>query len=541
MNNPAPSDLPARSAPPMMRPDDAFRHGIYFTLGTAAVALLLFLGWKVLDAVVAIAAPFIGAVILSLLLEPLVRWVQVRVSNGHRMRAVGLVFVVFLSVLAAILAFAGPPLVTQSQRLIRFFTPVTYTVTRSTPGNDRFVTVADGIADTAYTIKNLANGKEYQFIVHAVNADGQKFASPVGTTMPRPGADMADPPTANVVEKEKDASTPITNITIPPGSPQSLSVRPGDGAARLFWQPPLEGRSGFDMLRGSIDKWLAGHRKIGPVTLPKDLDAVTAQYSDQISQSFQVSASRLTTVIASSLGGFINAILVPIIAIFILADIDKLRARTYMLLPDGVRKFAQTTVRDIEDVFGRYLRGLFIICSMFGGACMVFLFAVSFWLPGLRDYVLLLGVLAGVLYTVPYIGAIATVALTAIAALTTGGGPMGALVAAGGVLFLNQFFDYVVMPKVVGETSGIHPLMAMFALFLGGHLFGLWGLLLAVPIAASIQGVLFRLYPQLAAPTPIALLLPERRPSEESEKDPAIRREVDPPTVPVSEIDTAKD
>ncbi|MBC7807744.1 MAG: AI-2E family transporter [Akkermansiaceae bacterium] len=515
INNPPSPDLPLPSALPTTRPDDAFRHGFYFTLGTATIALLIFLSWKVLDAVLAIAAPFIGAVILSLLLEPLVRWVQVRVTGGHRMRSVGAVFVVFLSILAGIFAFAGPPLVTQSQRLIRFFTPVTYTITRSVSEKDRFVTVADGIADTAFTIKNLVNNADYQFIVYAVNADGEKFASPVAATKPRADADMAEPPPARTEQKEVNSSTPITNVTIPPGSPQSLSARPGDGSVRLMWQPPAEGRSGFDVLRDNIDKWLASHRKIGPVALPKDLDAVTAQYSDQVSQSLQLSASRLTTFVASSLGGLINVILVPIIAIFILADIDKLRARTYMLLPDGVRKFAQTTVRDIEDVFGRYLRGLFIICSMFGGSCMVFLFVASLWLPGLRDYVLLLGVLAGVLYTVPYIGAISTVALTAIAALSTGGGPMGALVAAGGVLFLNQFFDYVVMPKVVGETSGIHPLMAMFALFLGGHLFGLWGLLLAVPIAASLQGVLFRLYPQLAAPTPIALLLPERRPSEE--------------------------
>ncbi|MBC8136991.1 MAG: AI-2E family transporter [Fibrella sp.] len=515
MNNFSSTEPPARSAPPTVRPDDAFRHGFYFALGTAAILLLLFLGWKVLDAVLAIAAPFIGAVILSLMLEPLVRWVQVRVTGGHRMRAVGGVFVVFLAILAVVIAFAGPALVAQSQRLIRFFTPVTYTITRSTTDKDRFVTVADGIADTAFTIKNLVNGQEYQFIVYAVNADGAKFASPVAASKPRADADMADPPTAVSIQNDAKNSTPITNITIPPGSPQSLSARPGDGSTRLMWQPPAEGRSGFDLLRDNIDKWLASHRKIGPVALPRDLNAVTAQYSDQVSQSLQLSASRLTTFVASSLGGLINAILIPIIAIFILADIDKLRARTYMLLPDGVRKFAQTTVRDIEDVFGRYLRGLFTICSMYGGSCMAYLLVVSFWFPGIRGYVLLLGVLSGILYSVPYIGAISTVALTAIAALSTGGGPAGALIAAGGVLFLNQFFDYVVMPKVVGETSGIHPLMAMFALFLGGHLFGLWGLLLAVPIAASVQGVLFRLYPQLAAPTPIALLLPERRPAEE--------------------------
>ena len=189
------------------------------------------------------------------------------------------------------------------------------------------------------------------------------------------------------------------------------------------------------------------------------------------------------------------------------------------MLPEPARKFAQTTVLEIGEVFGKYLRGLFTICSMYGGSCIVYLFAASIWFPGLRGYALLLGVLAGILYSVPYIGAILTVALAAVAAISTGGGVTGALVAAGGVLALNQIFDYVIMPKVVGESSGIHPLLAMFALFLGGHLMGLWGMLLAVPVAASIQGILFRLYPQLSAPTPIALLMGERKPANDTSED----------------------
>lgn len=267
MNIPPDTESPTRTAPPMTRPDDAFRHGFYFTLGAAAIALLLFLGWKVLDAVLAVAAPFIGAVILSLMLEPLVRWMQVRVTGGHRMRAVGVVFVVFLTILAGVIAFAGPALVAQSQRLIRFFTPVTYTITRSTGDKDRFVNVADGIADTAFTIKNLVNERDYQFVVYAVNADGAKFASPVAATKPRADADMADPPSPADAKDEPKNSTPITNISIPPQSPQSLSARPGDGSVRLIWQPPAEGRSGFDLLRDNIDKWLGSHRKIGPIAL----------------------------------------------------------------------------------------------------------------------------------------------------------------------------------------------------------------------------------------------------------------------------------
>ena len=495
--------LAPRDTMPTGRPDDAYRHGFFFAFGAATLALILFLSYKLLGAIVAIATPFVGALVLSLLLEPLVRLAQARVTAGNRGRAVGLVFGIFLTALITGGSYAVPALATQTQRLVRFFTPVTYTVARSTGEADRFVSVADGIADTAFTVKNLTNGSNYQFIVYAVNADGERAASPVVSAIPG----VAE---STLTKAEKASGEPVPDSALPVLSPQDVDAHAGDGAVKLIWQPPAGGQSGFDKLRKQVDLWLVRHPKIGPFALPHNLDALTTQYSDQISQRLKMSAGQVTSVALDSVTVLINVVLVPIIAVFILSDMDRLRARLYLFLPDTARRFAQTTALEISEVFGKYLRGLFTICSMYGGACMTYLLVVSLFYHGLRGYALLIGVLAGVLYSVPYLGAISTVLLTAIAAATTGGGIAGAFIAAGGVLALNQIFDYVVMPKVVGESSGIHPLLTMFALFLGHELLGFWGMLLAVPLAASVQAVLFRLYPQLAAPTPLSLLLKER-------------------------------
>ena len=99
-----------------------------------------------------------------------------------------------------------------------------------------------------------------------------------------------------------------------------------------------------------------------------------------------------------------------------------------------------------------------------------------------------------------------TVLLTAIIAMATGGGAPALLAAAGTLLLLNQVFDNLIMPRVVGGGVGLHPVIALFALLLGGQLFGLWGMLLSVPIAASIQVVLYRLFPRLSTPTPLLFL-----------------------------------
>ncbi len=71
-------------------------------------------------------------------------------------------------------------------------------------------------------------------------------------------------------------------------------------------------------------------------------------------------------------------------------------------------------------------------------------------------------------------------------------------------------------PRIVGGGVGLHPVAALFALTLGGALFGLWGMLLSVPIAASIQAILFRLFPKLTTPTPLSFLQAQGvRPDEE--------------------------
>ena len=70
---------------------------------------------------------------------------------------------------------------------------------------------------------------------------------------------------------------------------------------------------------------------------------------------------------------------------------------------------------------------------------------------------------------------------------------------------VNALFDNFVVPKVVGNSVGLNPLLTMFVLLLGGTLFGLLGMLVAVPLAGSIQAVLMRRFPKLSSATPMML------------------------------------
>ena len=174
--------------------------------------------------------------------------------------------------------------------------------------------------------------------------------------------------------------------------------------------------------------------------------------------------------------------------------------------------------RDIGGVFSDYLRGLLIVCTLYG-VCMIFmLYGLSFTRGhgALASYALLVGSAAGVLYAVPYLGSATTALITFLVAFAAGGVGFGGL-AVLLALVINQVFDNIVTPRVVGGGVGLNPVVAIFALILGAKLFGIWGMLLSVPVAASIQVVLFRLFPKLTTPTPASFLRAQGVPRDQIE------------------------
>ncbi len=251
----------------------------------------------------------------------------------------------------------------------------------------------------------------------------------------------------------------------------------------------------------AIDDWLSEHRSIGPLHLPASLQEIASRYSEQISGALKTSSSRVADLIVGSLTRLFSTLLVPIVTFYLLMDLDRLRARLLFLMPERARAAFVTTSRDVSTVFGGYIRGMVQVSLAYMVVAIVVLLALSFLFPLMRTYVLLIGVVGGLFYVVPYIGYLAVVLLTIVVGIVTGAGTpaIGSFVFA--LFVLNTAFDNVVTPRIVGGGVGLHPLVAMFALLMGAATAGLWGMLLAVPVAGSVQVVLKRLFPRLAAPT----------------------------------------
>lgn len=281
-------------------------------------------------------------------------------------------------------------------------------------------------------------------------------------------------------------------------------------------------------LQQYVNDFLLHHKKILGVKLPKNFNTLSAQVSGSVTDQLKMSAGRVTTFLIGSVTTILEAVVTLIITFYLLLDIDRFRARAFYLAPLRWRGPMRLMAGDIGRVFTEYLRGLLIVSALYGLMTLILLLCLSIVHNEIAQYVLVVAVAGGLLYSVPYLGPLVTALITFLVAFAAGGVGFG-LFSVGMTLILNQIFDGVITPRIVGGGVGLHPVVSLFALTLGGSLFGLWGLLLSVPIAASIQAICFRIFPKLTTPTPPAFLAAQGVPPDEEASAKILKGEDAPP------------
>ena len=184
------------------------------------------------------------------------------------------------------------------------------------------------------------------------------------------------------------------------------------------------------------------------------------------------------------LGWVTNLVLIPVITFFFLRDWDLLVGRVAAMVPRDHIETVSRLARESSDVLGGFLRGQFLVMIILG-----VMYGVGLWAVGL-DLGILIGIIAGLLTFVPYLGPTSGVVLGVIAALMQYGDwkHIAGVLAVFGV---GQVIEsYWLTPKLVGDRIGLHPVAVVFAVLAGGQLFGFLGMLLALPMAAVVNVLL---------------------------------------------------
>lgn len=181
---------------------------------------------------------------------------------------------------------------------------------------------------------------------------------------------------------------------------------------------------------------------------------------------------------AALLGLLVNLVLLPVVLFYLLRDGPAFLPRIEHLIPERLHDTAMRVVSDVNLVLGEFLRGQLIVMLL-----MSLFYSVGLWLAGL-EFALSIGVVTGLLVFIPYIGVATGLVLATLAAFSQfdsfNGMALVWVVFAVGHLLESM----LVTPHFVGERIGLHPLAVIFSLLAFGQLFGFFGVLLALPMAA---------------------------------------------------------
>lgn len=179
-----------------------------------------------------------------------------------------------------------------------------------------------------------------------------------------------------------------------------------------------------------------------------------------------------------------NLVLIPVVTFYLLRDWDHLVARVRELLP---RKWEATAVQlatDSDTVLGAFLRGQLLVMLALGAV-----YSIGLWWVGL-ELALIIGVVAGLVSFVPYLGFILGILLAGVVAIMQFHEAYYLLLVAL-VFGVGQALEGMLLtPMLVGDKIGLHPVAVIFAVMAGGQLFGFVGVMLALPAAAVIMVLL---------------------------------------------------
>src|SRR5215468_1100827 len=178
-------------------------------------------------------------------------------------------------------------------------------------------------------------------------------------------------------------------------------------------------------------------------------------------------------------------VVTPVVAFYLISDWPHIVKTVEQWIPLKHRDVVHSLFVEIDTAIAGFVRGQSGVCLILGSY-----YALSLSVVGL-NFALLIGLIAGLLGFIPFVGSISGLLLAIGVAIAQFWPEWTPIVTVLVIFMVGQFVEgYILAPKLVGENVGLHPVWLMFAMFAFGYLFGFVGLLVAVPVSAAIGVVL---------------------------------------------------
>ncbi len=216
--------------------------------------------------------------------------------------------------------------------------------------------------------------------------------------------------------------------------------------------------------------------------LPPGLQEIREIFLDNLKEIQAILLNYLRNITNSVIGLFskmISFIIVPIIAFYFLKDKDYFKKKIILMIPKNQRNDVLQIAREVDIVLGKFVRGQLLVCAYVGVSTSIALLLIGV------DFAIIIGLIAGIADIIPYFGPIIGIFPALVFAILKG--PIKVLWVIISFTIIQQIECNVVEPKIVGDSIGIHPVVVMLALLIGGSYFGIVGMLFAIPLAIVLK------------------------------------------------------
>lgn len=215
------------------------------------------------------------------------------------------------------------------------------------------------------------------------------------------------------------------------------------------------------------------------------------KFSEVMTSFFAQIADGIIGIISTIGNGVVTLFLSLVISFYFLKDKEIIKAKfeniSKTFLPKKLHHFIKNSLGDINAVFSGYIRG-----TLTDALIMSILISIGLSLIKVK-FAVIIGFISGFSNVIPYFGAFMGF-LLAISVSLISGQPMQAVYSTIVMIALQQIDNIFIVPKVVGESVELSPVLVIIALFVAGQLFGLWGMIFAVPVFATVKLFASRIY-----------------------------------------------
>lgn len=283
------------------------------------------------------------------------------------------------------------------------------------------------------------------------------------------------------------ATAVVTSIGIAGAAAVSQAQSVSDAATKQFEVPPGRQQSPAEKRIDAVQRWL-DRNGLGDVRVRDSGNQLvekirTHGVSDYAQRALDIGGQIATTVAQ----GLIELVLILVISIYLLLDGPRISEGLDRWFPPG--DDGLHLGRQVQQGLINYVRGQLIVSVLIGTSSGVIVYVLSLtgvW-PGGKDYALILGLWALLTEVIPYVGPIlGAIPAVALALLDS---PFTALWVGLAYLAIHQLEGHVIVPRVMGQALGAHPLLVIFALLSGAELYGIAGALLALPVFAMLREI----------------------------------------------------